>query len=249
MSEAAVLERVRRRRTDITERDTAALQWVGEQYGARMDVLGVLLGRLGNGDGPVSLRTARDVVGRWVRLRLARTEPMPGGAWVTLTRPGVDVSGLGVMQTRRFPARLARHHHAVNVVRLAYEADPERAQENPWVSERLTWRERVGHTWHVPDGVIKTGPAVGGWSIGVEVELHRKSPQEYRDDVFGKLRQGSHPIREVRYFVPSARFRDALITDITEALDGTTVPARWSVRLLPTVDGVSYIPEGGGRRG
>ena len=34
----------RNRPPEFTERDAAALGWIGEQYGARLDVLSVLLG-------------------------------------------------------------------------------------------------------------------------------------------------------------------------------------------------------------
>lgn len=255
MSDLAVLgvveersERRRRRGPVVTERDVVALRWVGEQYGARLDVLGVLLGRLGEVGEPLSLWAVRDQVTRWERLGFARPEMMPGGWWVTLTRRGLDVSDLEELRTTRLRLRTARHRHAINAVRLDYEADPVRAEMAPWVSERLTWRERGESDWHVPDGVIKvSGPAGVRQAIAVEVELKRKSREEYRDEVFGKLRRGSHPVREVRYFVPGERFRGTLAGMIAGALDQRTVPARWSVHLLPEVPGVTYLRGGAGR--
>lgn len=231
----------RRRGPEVTDRDVEVLRWVGEQYGARMDVLGVLLGRFGDGEGPVSLWTVRDQVSRWRRMGFARTETVPGGAWVTLTRWGLEAVGLGDLRTSRLSLRLARHRHAVNVVRLDYEADVGRAGMAPWVSERLTWRERGDSDWHVPDGVVKGE----GGAVAVEVELHRKGEGEYRDEVFGKLRRGSCPVREVRYFVPSERPRVTLAGILGEALAGVPVAAVWSVDVLPVVAGVPYLGSGG----
>jgi hypothetical protein len=53
----------------ITERDIAALCWLGQQYAARADVLRVLLGRLSPGSpkvaGQLSEQTLRQILGRW----------------------------------------------------------------------------------------------------------------------------------------------------------------------------------------
>ena len=223
-----------------------ALRWVGEMYGVRLDVLGVLLGRLGCGAGPVSERTVRDVVARWERLGLVTRERSASGVWVSLTRRGLDRVGLDGLREYRVPWNLERHHHAVNVCRLSYEGQ---RREAPWVSERLLWAERSGESWHVPDGLIRVEDwRGGGWSTGVEVELSRKRRSEYRDEVFGKLLRGAHPVTRVRYLVAAERFRDLLTADL-RAVIGADRRVEWSVELLPEVAGVSLIPEGGGRRG
>ena len=53
----------------ITDRDVAALRWLGQQYAARSDVLRVLLGRLSPGApqvaGQVAEETLRQILGRW----------------------------------------------------------------------------------------------------------------------------------------------------------------------------------------
>ncbi len=53
----------------ITDRDVAALRWLGQQYAARSDVLRVLLGRLSPGsprvEGQLGETTLRDVLDRW----------------------------------------------------------------------------------------------------------------------------------------------------------------------------------------
>ena len=159
---------------------------------------------------------------------------------------GLDRVGLEALREYRVPWNLERHHHAVNVARLSYEGV---RREAPWVSERLLWAERSGESWHVPDGLIRVEDwRGGGFSTGVEVELSRKPRREYRDEVFGKLLRGAHPVKRVRYFTADTRFRDALTQDLG-AVIGADQRIEWSVELLPDVAGVSYIPEGGGRRG
>src|SRR5688572_23822081 len=73
----------RRRRPDLTARDRDVLKWLGEQYGARLDVLGVLLGRLGDSGEPLSHWTVRSHVDRWERAGLVRKERALGQMWVT----------------------------------------------------------------------------------------------------------------------------------------------------------------------
>ena len=230
----------RRRGPELTERDGAALRWLGEQYGARLDVLGVLLGRLGGAEGPLSLRTVRDLVDRWERLGLCRCEKLPGGGWVTLTAKGLGLAGLEDLSPWKMPLLKLRHTHAVNAVRLAYEGTSD-AETAPWVSERLTWQERVKQSWHVPDGVIKSVDDSGsGSSVAVEVELKRKHRREYREDVFGKLRKGVFPVRVVWYLVPDERFREKLTAEL-DAVLGAEPVVRFSVRVLPVVPGVAYM--------
>ena len=237
--------RRRCRGPEVTVRDAMALRWVGEQYSARLDVLGVLLGRLGEG-GLLGADGVRKQVARWVRLSLVTTERSATGIWVTLTRRGLDRAGLDRLRVVGVPWNRERHHHAVNVARLSYEAVP---REAGWVAERLLWAERGDESWHVPDGLIRAEDwRGGGMSTGIEVELSRKPRREYRDEVFGKLLRGAHPVKRVRYFTADPRFRDALTQDLGAVIGGDR-RVEWSVELLPTVAGVSYIPEGGGRRG
>lgn len=224
----------------MTVRDAVALRWLGEQYGARLDVLGVLLGRLGGADGPLSVTRRVEVVARWKRLGLVRAEKLPDGTWVTLTAKGLGLAGLEDLSPWRMPLLKLRHTHAVNVVRLAYEATGE-AVAAPWVSERVTWQERGKQTWHVPDGVIRSVDGSGsGQSVNVEVELKRKHRREYRDDVFAKLRRGTFPVRAVWYLVPDERFRVRLEAELTAVLGAEPV-VHVSVRVLPVVPGVSYM--------
>ena len=92
----------------VTRRDVAVLRWLGEQYGARVDVLGVLLARWSPG-GPsmvggaggrwlpgeqpaVSRQTTLGVVGRWARAGLTRRVRLLGWTWVVPTRGGLEQS-------------------------------------------------------------------------------------------------------------------------------------------------------------
>lgn len=240
---AAAEVKRRNRGPDFTKRDSDALRWIGEQYGTRLDVLGVLLGRLSSADGhagqPLSLRGVRNQIERWERSGLVRRERALGSTWVTLTRHGLDRVGL-VLPVWAVPATRVRHCHAVNVVRLWYETTPA-AQVSPWISERMTYLERgKGPTWHIPDGVVRDprdtpdGPVR---HIAIEVELTHKGRRAYDEEVFSKLRAG---VESVSYFVPDEAFAQRLRGDIRAVLERKGSTKTWSVQLLPEVPGVTY---------
>jgi hypothetical protein len=92
--------------TNVTDRDVAALTWLGEQYGARADVLRVLLARLGvQGEGQLGERTLRQITDR-------HRPPGPGAE----QRPGPDDPGWWpVDQRARAAPRPARHRVGVGV--------------------------------------------------------------------------------------------------------------------------------------
>src|SRR5271166_174598 len=73
----------------LRRRDLEVLAWLGEQYGARVDQLEVLLGC-----GP---RTVQRTVARLRAVGLVRTQRMIVGepAWVTPTGAGIAACGLG----------------------------------------------------------------------------------------------------------------------------------------------------------
>lgn len=235
-------QRRRVRAAEFTERDGAALSWLGEQYGARLDVLGVLLGRLGGRNDPLSKWGVRNQVERWRRQGLVSTERALGDTWVTPTRRGLDRAGLN-LNTWAVPVTRVRHCHAVNIVRLWYEATPH-AEQSPWVSERLTYRERPkGASWHIPDGVVKDprhSESSGGPArfIALEVELTHKGRRAYDQEVFGNLRAG---IESVSYFVANNAFADRLGSDIRAVLERQGSSTRFSIQLLPEVPGVAYM--------
>lgn len=232
--------RRRNRGPDFTERDAKALTWIGEQYGARLDVLGVLLARLRESNQPLSKWGVRNQIERWKRQGLVSTERALGDTWVTPTRRGLDRVGLN-LPVWKVPITRVRHCHAVNIVRLYYEATPA-ANESPWVSERMTYRERGDYTWHVPDGVIKDPKHIDTEGpprfIAIEIELTHKGRRIYGTEVFGNLRSG---VSAVSYFVPDQAFADRLSSDIRVVLEGQGSTTRYAVALLPEVPGVSYM--------
>ena len=116
--------RHRQRPPAITARDLAAVRWVGEQFGARADLLAVLLGRLSPSQtqaaGLVGARTVRHHVDRWLRARLVVREHLLGQAWVTPTRRGLSMTGLDFPLWELPDTQLA-HIHTIGIVRLAVE--------------------------------------------------------------------------------------------------------------------------------
>jgi len=235
------VERKRRNRLpEFTERDAAAIRWLAEMYGARLDVLSVLLGRLGGGSEPLSLWGVRNQVQRWERSNLIRRERVLGQTWVTPTRTGLDRVGAS-FPVWAVPVTRVRHCHAVNVVRLWYEGKPA-AQSLPWISERLTYQERgKSATWHVPDGVIRDtrntdedGPAK---YVAIEVELTHKGRRAYEREVFGNLRAG---VESVTYFVSDEAFANRLRSDVRAVLERLGSSTRFEIHPLPAVPGVTY---------
>jgi hypothetical protein len=211
--------------------------WIAEQYGARADVLTVLLGRLGERDGPLSMWGVRNQVRRWMDMRLVTAERTLGGTWVTLTKAGLDRAG-AEYPVWKVPAAKLAHCHAVNVVRLAYEGTPQ-AGGRPWVSERATWKERGELRWHVPDGVLRD-PAGDETdrSVAVEIELTLKTRKEYRAEVIGNLRRGT---AVVWYFVAGETFGRRLEAHVAAAVQAERADVKYMVRPLPAVPGITYM--------
>jgi hypothetical protein len=236
MSGAVTEPKRRNRPPEFTERDALALMWLGEQYGARLDVLGVLLGRLGGSSEPLSRWGVRNQIERWKRSGLVRTERGLGETWVTPTRHGLDRVGLSY-PTWAVPVTRLAHCHAVNVVRLWYEGTAVAAQ-SPWISERATYQERgKSARWHVPDGVVRDPRSGDGpvRHVAIEVELTHKGRRAYETEVFGNLRAG---VESVSYFVPDEAFARRLTADVRDVLARQGSSTRFSVQLLPEVVGV-----------
>lgn len=235
-AKATTVEVKRRNRgPDFTARDAAAVRWIGEQYGCRLDVLGVLLGRLGADSlkaPPLSLRGVRNQIERWERQGLVRRERALSATWVTPTRNGLDRVGLS-FPTWAVPTTRLRHCHAVNIVRLWYEATPP-ATVAPWISERLTYQERGKDvTWHIPDGVVRDprdNPDGPVRHIAIEVELTHKGRRAYDEEVFSKLRAG---VETLYYFVPDEAFKARLATDIATVLERKRMKKAVRIELLP----------------
>ena len=138
----------------ITDRDVAALRWLGQQYAARSDVLRVLLGRLSPGsprvEGQLGEATLRDVLDRWEDRGLVARDRLLGHLWVAPTAKALRLVGLDVRAWSFVIPQLA-HVHAVGVVRLALE--PSIPAGGRWLSERELRRE-AGKS-HVPDAAVQ----------------------------------------------------------------------------------------------
>lgn len=147
-----------------TERDVAALQWAGEMFGVRLDLLAVLLGRLAEEPSlPLGREGTRRVVKRWERAGWVRCRQVERGglSWVW----PLPAAGLGWPAWRPRLGEIA-HVHAVGCVRLLVEG---RHPDSVWVSERMLRREvRSGY---VPDGVVEFAQG----RAAVEVELSVKA--------------------------------------------------------------------------
>jgi hypothetical protein len=235
----------------ITDRDVAALRWLGQQYAARSDVLRVLLGRLSPGtprvEGQLGDATLRDVVDRWEDRGLIARDRLLGHLWVAPTVKALRLVGLDVRAWSFVIPQLA-HVHAVGIVRLALE--PSIPEGGRWLSERELRRE-AGKS-HVPDGAIQLpeAPDVAAGAglygedvdplpkrVAVEVELTRKGTARLRE-AWTRPRHGRWT-RTVYYAPP----------EVAGYLNGQLARIRprhpIQVHPLPEVAGITYMRPGG----
>jgi hypothetical protein len=235
----------------ITDRDVAALRWLGQQYAARSDVLRVLLGRLSPGSpriaGQLGEETLRQILDRWEDRGLVTRDRLLGHLWVAPTAKAVRLVGLDVPAWSFVIPQLA-HVHAVGVVRLALE--PSIPEGGHWLSERELRRE-AGKS-HVPDAAIQlpddpeatAGSGLYGEDvdplpkrIAVEVELTRKSAARLRQ-AWTRPRHGRWQ-RTVYYAPP----------EVAGYLTGQLqrIRPRYPIQVhpLPEVPGTSYLRSGG----
>jgi hypothetical protein len=196
----------------LRRRDLEVLAWLGEQYGARLDQLEVLMG--------CGARTVQRSVARLRVAGLVRTQRMIVGeaAWVTPTGAGLSAcgAGFGVWRPR---IGLLSHVAAVNDVRLHIQG---RAPGTEWIPERVLARERRAGE-HLPDGVAITE----GRRVAIEVELTVKS----RERVTAILDELAGRFDAVLYFCAAGPHRQ--LTELAES-------GRWQglgVRELPVSRG------------
>ena len=235
----------------ITERDVAALCWLGQQYAARSDVLRVLLGRLSPGSpkvtGQLSEQTLRQILTRWEERGLIARDRLLGFQWVAPTVKALRLVGLDVRSWSFVIPQLA-HVHAVGVVRLALE--PSIPAGGRWLSERELRRE-AGKS-HVPDGAVQlpeapdleAGAGLYGEDvdalpkrIAVEVELTRKGAARLRE-AWTRPRHGRWT-RTVYYAPPE------VAAYLTGQLQRIRPRHPIQVHPLPEVAGTSYLRPGG----
>jgi hypothetical protein len=228
----------------ITERDVAALVWLGQQYAARSDVLRVLLGRLSPGHpqvaGQLSEPTLRHLLSRWEDRGLIERDRLLGHVWAAPTAKALRLVGLDVRPWSFVIPQLA-HVHAVGLVRLALE--PSIPAGGRWVSERELRGESARH---VPDGAVELPDNPEAASTGlygqdvdplprrvaVEVELTRKSAARLREN-WQRPRHGRW-MRTVYYAPPEvASYLDRQVERIRPR-------HRIDVHPLPEVPGTTY---------
>jgi len=235
----------------ITDRDVAALRWLGQQYAARSDVLRVLLGRLSPGspriEGQLGDATLRDVLDRWEDRGLIARDRLLGHLWVAPTVKALRLVGLDVRAWSFVIPQLA-HVHAVGVVRLALE--PSIPAGGRWLSERELRRE-AGKS-HVPDAAIQlpdnpeaeAGSGLYGEDVdplprrvAVEVELTRKGAARLRE-AWTRPRHGRW--QRTIYFAPP---------EVASYLLGQLqrIRPRHPIQIhpLPEVAGTAYLRSGG----
>jgi hypothetical protein len=235
----------------ITDRDVAALRWLGQQYAARSDVLRVLLGRLSPGspriEGQLGETTLRDVLDRWEDRGLVARDRLLGHLWVAPTAKALRLVGLDV-RAWSFVVPQLPHVQAVGIVRLALE--PSIPAGGRWLSERELRRETGKSAG--PDGAIQlpddpdTQAGLGLYGedvdplpkrIAVEVELTRKGAARLRE-AWTRPRHGRWQ-RTVYYAPP----------EVAGYLAGQLQRIRprhpIQVHPLPEVAGTTYMRPGG----
>jgi hypothetical protein len=237
--------RQRARRWDAgpvpTPRDLAALRWIGEQYTARFDVVGLLLSSLSpNPAGMLSRRTVRQRVDRWEQAGWISRYRLLGHTWITPTVAGLRHADLDHLDLWQPAAARLTHHHAVALVRLAREPAPGRAG---WICERELWRHRGKASWHLADGALPA-PVPAVWQqrgVGeafelVEVELHQKA----RRRTLATLKTLPPATALVTYYTPPALYGalSAQVASVTRELGPVAVPVR--VEVLPEVAGIGW---------
>jgi hypothetical protein len=234
----------------ITDRDVAALRWLGQQYAARSDVLRVLLGRLSPGSprvaGQIGDATLRDMLDRWEDRGLVERDRLLGHLWVAPTAKALRLVGLDVRAWSFVIPQLA-HVHAVGVVRLAL--GPSIPDGGRWLSERELRRE-AGKSL-VPDGAVQLpdDPEAAGAGlygedvdplprrVAVEVELTRKGAARLRE-AWTRPRHGRWT-RTVYYAPPE------VAGYLTGQLQRIRPRHPIQVHLLPDVPGTTYQRPGG----
>jgi hypothetical protein len=235
----------------ITDRDVAALRWLGQQYAARSDVLRVLLGRLSPGspriEGQLGETTLRDVLDRWEDRGLIERDRLLGHLWVAPTVKALRLVGLDV-RAWSFVIPQLPHVHAVGVVRLALE--PTIPAGGRWLSERELRRE-TGKS-DGPDGAIQLpddpDPEAGLGLYGedvdplpkrvaFEVELTRKAAARLRE-AWTRPRHGRWQ-RTVYYAPPE------VAGYLTGQLQRIRPRHPIQVHPLPEVAGTTYMRPGG----
>lgn len=168
----------------FSPRDRYCLEWIADQYAARLDQIQRLLSRRPMGQVKDERRglaptTVKDQIERWRNAGWIEYQRVlvgqPGWAWIT--RKGLQTIGWEDLYTARQPAHTRLNHiYAVNEVRMAADGRPDLT----WKSERryrseLEKVEKGETSGPIPDALV-TGEK--GNVYAVEVELTQKKPAD-----------------------------------------------------------------------
>jgi hypothetical protein len=176
-----------------TDRDLYCIEWIADQYGARLDQIQKLLSRFPDREKPfkdgklIAETTVKDQISRWRRAGWIEYQRVladaPGWAWVT--KKGLQMVGLDELYTARMPAsaRLA-HIYAVNQLRIGFDG------RFLWQSER---RYRSGlegkkgkDIGPIPDGLVTTKE---NELVAIEVEISAKKLTDLQTKLARLVRQ------------------------------------------------------------
>jgi hypothetical protein len=177
------IQRSDKGRVLLTPRDLVTLPWIAEQYTARLDQIGRLLGREAQRTtqqaGVVQITTANRVLRRWLAAGLVKSKYVMAREppWVYLTTRGLHELGLPY-RVYTPTAVMINHHYWTNQVRLWVEHE---YPTDRWISERTLLKQREGtdeKSRHLVDGEIQRFDEDGDETvIAVEVELTVKAAQ------------------------------------------------------------------------
>jgi hypothetical protein len=218
----------------------AALRWIGEQYTARFDVVGLVLSRLAPElVGLLSRRTVRHHLDRWEQAGWISRYRLLGHTWITPTVAGLRHAGLDHLDAWQPAAARLTHHHAVALVRLARESAP---GSGGWLCERELWRRRGKASWHLADGALPA-PVPALWQARgideafelVEVELHQKA----RKRTLAALKTLPPATAQVTYYTPPALY-PAVSAQVASAAREVGGQVAVRAELLPEVAGIGW---------
>lgn len=170
------------RNVRLTPRDTTALEWLSQMYGAPLDVVAQLCG--------TTVQRAYALAQRWkIAKRVAYERVDAGLMWVYPTR-ATAAAYLGWDPGYWVPKpSTAAHMRAVAQARFALAGtDTER-----WISERVLLhqapkKERGTSQPHIHDGILTLE---SGRRLAVEVELTAKEPSRMKDVLYDARHEAS----------------------------------------------------------
>lgn len=198
----------------LTERDVEVMTFLADHYGLRKDQLSKLLG-------PISERTVRALIDRWVRGGLVNRRTIFAGdhAWLWPTRAGLNLAPLKLPYWEPRPGILD-HVYWVSETRFRVAARHPNAE---WISERRLRAEAGGanRPEHMPDALVLRGDR----KIAIEVQLAQKS----RDRASETLLYLSRTYSGAWIFARSG----GPFTATARALKELSADDRARVRLLP----------------